>query len=223
LLPLLSLLETRVLGVLIEKERTVPDTYPLTLNTLLTGCNQKTSRDPVINAAETEIQAALDNLKRMMLAIESSGGRVARYSHNMERVLRLPEAACSLLAVLMLRGPQTSGEIRINGERLHRFEDIAVVELLLAELAERPAGALVARLPRQAGTRETRWMHLLSGPPALVEADADSALLVPTPPGVTVSELATLQANVARLQDEVAALRTLLGKVCAELGIPASS
>jgi len=209
-----------VLGVLIEKERTVPDIYPLTLNALLAGCNQKTSRDPVLNASETEVQAAVDSLKRMMLAIESSGGRVARYTHNAERVLQLPAAACSLLAVLMLRGAQTSGELRINCERLHRFADIPAVEQLLSDLAERPAGALVMKLPRQAGTRETRWVHLLSGPPAdHEEGVSSSAGAVADGPGVSLSELATLKANVARLQDEVASLHTLLRRVCDELGI----
>jgi uncharacterized protein YceH (UPF0502 family) len=108
----LSLLDTRVLGVLIEKERTVPDTYPMTLNALLSGCNQKTSRDPVMNVTETEVQLAIDSLKRMTLAIESSGGRVARYSHNIERVLKIEAPESALLAVLMLRGPQTPDQLR---------------------------------------------------------------------------------------------------------------
>ena len=109
MLPVLSLLETRVLGVLAEKERTVPDTYPLTLNALVSGCNQKTSRDPLLNATETEVQAAVDSLKGLSLVIESSGGRVARYTHNIERVLQIPRQSTALLAVLMLRGPQTAG------------------------------------------------------------------------------------------------------------------
>ena len=159
MLSILSLLETRVLGVLAEKERTVPDTYPLTLNALVSGCNQKTSRDPVINAAETEVQAAVDSLKAMNLVIESSGGRVARYTHNIERVLQVPRQSGALLATLMLRGPQTAGELRINCERLHSFADISSVEAFLRELAERAAGALVAELPRQAGARENRGAH----------------------------------------------------------------
>src|ERR1700752_121377 len=109
----LALLETRVLGVLIEKERTVPDSYPLTLNSLVSGCNQKTSRDPIMNASESEVQAALEALKSMSLVIESSGGRVSRHSHNFERVLQVPRQASALLAVLMLRGPQTARERRI--------------------------------------------------------------------------------------------------------------
>ncbi|HSQ04022.1 MAG TPA: YceH family protein [Burkholderiales bacterium] len=221
MLAVLSLLETRVLGVLAEKERTVPDTYPLTLNALMAGCNQKTSRDPIINATETEIQAAIDSLKAMTLVIESSGGRVARYSHNIERVLQVPRQAAALLAVLMLRGPQTAGELRINCERLHSFADISSVEAFLHELAERPAGALVAELPRQPGSRENRWVHLLSGVPALPTGTAS-----PQPAGiemgdVAVSEVAALKANVAKLQGEIAELKALLAKVCTELGIHA--
>ena len=109
MLPVLSLLESRVVAVLLEKERTVPDSYPLTLNALVSGCNQKSSRDPVLNATETEVQAAIDSLKGMNLVIESSGGRVARYAHNTERVLELPPQSVAILAILVLRGPQTAG------------------------------------------------------------------------------------------------------------------
>ena len=219
MLSVLSLLETRVLGVLAEKERTVPDTYPLTLNTLVSGCNQKTSRDPVINATETEVQAAIDSLKAMNLVIESSGGRVARYTHNIERVLQVPRQSGALLATLMLRGAQTAGELRINCERLHSFADISSVEAFLQELTARPAGALVAELPRQAGSRENRWVHLLSGPPAA----PDAAALAQTPgmdvDGVAATEFAALKANVARLQAEVGELKAILARVCSELGI----
>jgi uncharacterized protein YceH (UPF0502 family) len=219
MLPVLSLLETRVLGVLAEKERTVPDTYPLTLNALIAGCNQKTSREPVINATETEVQAAIDSLKTMTLVIESSGGRVPRYSHNIERVLHIPKQSSALLTVLMLRGPQTAGELRINCDRLHNFADISSVEAFLRELGERPAGALVAELPRQAGSRENRWMHLLSGAPAAQDAAAAVSVPILETGGVAVSEIAALKANVARLQAEVSELKVLLEKVCSELGI----
>ena len=215
--PILSLLETRVLGVLIEKERTVPDSYPLTLNALVSGCNQKTSRDPIINATDAEVQAAVDSLKSKSLVIESSGGRVARFTHNFERVLQVPRQASALLAVLMLRGPQTAGELRINCERLHAFADISSVEAFLRELAERPAGALVMELPRQAGARENRWAHLLSGAPAVQEPSA------PTPGSNAVdtgaAELAAVKANVARLESEVSELKALVTKICADLGI----
>src|SRR5687768_11053367 len=197
--PTLSLLETRVLGTLVEKQHTVPDTYPLTLNALVAGCNQKSSRSPVMEASEAEVQAALDSLKRANLTIETSGGRVARYSHNAERVLRVPSQSVALLAVLMLRGPQTAGELRIGSERLHRFSDISAVEGFLQELAARPEGALVVQLARLPGARENRWAHLLSGTPA-VEAE---------PPR---SEDASLAARVARLESEVAALKALVAR-----------
>ena len=209
--PALSLLETRVLGTLIEKERTVPDSYPLTLNALVSGCNQKTSRDPVLHASETEVQAALDSLKHANLVLESSGGRVSRYSHNAERVLQLPTQSTALLAALMLRGPQTAGELRIACERLHRFADISAVEGFLHELAARPAGALVTELARLPGARENRWAHLLSGMPAPEAPAARPAAGAEAPPG----ELAALRADVARLEAEVRELRELVTRMSA--------
>src|SRR2546425_7290707 len=120
-LPALSLLETRVLGTLVEKQHTVPDSYPLTLNALVSGCNQKTSRAPVMEATEAEVQASIDSLKSRNLVIETSGGRVARYAHNLERVLQVPSQAAALLASPMLRGPQTAGELPISRQPLHRL------------------------------------------------------------------------------------------------------
>lgn len=221
-LPILSLLETRVLGVLAEKQRTVPDSYPLTLNSLVSGCNQKSSRDPVIEASESEVQAALDSLRGLSLIVETSGGRASRYGHNIERVLHIPTQSTALLAMLMLRGPQTAGELRINCERLHKFADISSVESFLAELAERAAGGLVVELPRQPGSRENRWMHLLCGAPVIDESVSASAASA-TPAGdVTVGEIAALKANVAKLEAEVSELRTMMDKLCAELGVSAS-
>lgn len=195
----------------------MPDSYPLTLNALISGCNQKSSRDPIINATETEAQVAIDSLKSMMLIIESSGGRVSRYSHNFERVLHVPRQASALLAILMLRGAQTAGELRINCERLHPFTDISAVEAFLRELAERPEGALVMELPRQPGSRENRWAHLLSGTPVL--QDSTPGVAPPDPGGLAINELAVLRANVARLESEVSELKTLVAKLCSELGI----
>lgn len=217
-LRVLSPLETRVLGVLAEKQRTVPDTYPLTLNSLLSGCNQKTSRDPIMEGSESEVQAAVDSLRFMSLVIESSGGRVARYAHNTERVLSIPTQSTALITMLMLRGPQTAGELRINCERLHKFADISSVESFLVELSERPAGALVMELPRQPGSRENRWMHLLSGVPAVTEQTA-TPVSSSTSSDVTVGEIAALKANVAKLEAEVAQLRATVGKLCGELGV----
>jgi len=205
-LPVLSPIEARVLGVLVEKQRTVPDTYPLTLNALVAGCNQKTSRDPVMEATEAEAQQALDSLKSMNLAIESSGGRVARYAHNTERVLQLPLQSVALLAVLMLRGPQTAGELRINCDRLYKFADISAVEGFLHELADRPAGALVAEMARQPGSRENRWTHLLSGTP--VPQEHAAALPVSRP--AESSALDALRSRVEALEADVAELRALV-------------
>jgi len=216
-LPILSLLETRVLGVLAEKQRTVPDSYPLTLNSLLSGCNQKSSRDPVMEASEAEVIAALDSLRSLSLIVETSGGRASRYAHNIEKVLHIPTQSTALLTMLMLRGAQTAGELRINCERLHKFADIASVESFLEELAAREAGAIVVELPRQPGSRENRWMHLLSGAPVIEERSFASAA---TPSSdVTVGEIAALKANVAKLEAEVGELRGVVGRLCKELGV----
>jgi uncharacterized protein len=214
-LPTLSLLQTRVLGVLVEKQLTVPDTYPLTLNALVAGCNQKSSRDPVLEASEDEVQSTIDQLKSLSLVMESSGGRVMRYAHNVQRVLEIPAQAVAILAMLMLRGPQTAGELRIHTERLHRFSDISAVEGFLHELAARPSGALAVELPRQAGARETRWAHLLSGAPQ-VSAMAEAT---PPPERVAVGELAALRATVEDLRAQLAAMRADVDRLLSELGI----
>jgi hypothetical protein len=209
--PHLSPLEARVLGVLVEKQRTVPDTYPLTLNALVAGCNQKTSRDPVLSVTDSEVQQALDALKGRSMVVETSGGRVMRYAHNMERVLGVPSQSVALLATLFLRGPQTAGELRINADRLHRFADISAVEAFLHELAERPSGALVAELSRAPGMRETRWTELLTGaapaprtPSATAEGIASAEATSATP---DTPSLAALAREVAMLREEVAELR----------------
>jgi uncharacterized protein len=206
----LSLLETRVLGTLVEKEHTVPDSYPLTLNALVSGCNQKTSRYPVMEATQSEIQASLDSLKARNLVMESSGGRVARYEHNLQRVLQVPSQSAAILTSLMLRGPQTAGELRISCERLHSFSDISAVEGFLHELAARPAGPLVVQLARLPGARENRWAHLLSGTPkeeASPVADTNG------------DDARSLSAKVAHLETEVAALAALVERIRAKLDI----
>jgi uncharacterized protein YceH (UPF0502 family) len=218
-LPDLSPLESRVLGVLVEKQHTVPDTYPLTLLALTTGCNQKTSRDPIMNASESEVQAAVDHLKTLSLIVESSGGRVMRYAHNVGRVLAIPTQAVALLAALMLRGPQTVGELRINTDRLHRFADTSAVEAFLNELAAREAGALVVLLPRQPGARETRWAHMLSGAPSASSAPHPAAEETVRDAADTNSEIAALKADVAHLSDEVESLKATVAKLSAALGV----
>jgi len=209
-LPLLSLLETRVLGVLVEKQHTVPDSYPLTLNALVSGANQKTARDPVIEATEGEVQAAIDHLKSISMVMESSGGR--------GKVIGVPPQSVALLAVLFLRGPQTAGELRINAERLHRFGDILSVEAFLNELAERKEGALARELAKQPGARETRWVHLMSGEPVIAATPA-AATSVGALADVTGSELAAMKANIDELQREVAELKASLAKLARELGV----
>ena len=217
-LPSLSLLETRVLGVLVEKQLTTPDNYPLTLNSLVSGCNQKTSRHPLLNAGEGEVQMALDALKRHTLVIDSYGasGRVMRYAHNLPKVLNLGQAMTALLAALMLRGPQTAGELRAGSERMYHFIDISSVEGYLEEAAARPAGALVVKLAKQPGSREHRWAHLLSG---TVESDTHVAADTTPDDGVTTGELAALKTNVAQLRDDVAELRSLIDRLYRELGV----
>ena len=165
-LPLLSPLEIRVLGVLVEKQLSTPDYYPLSLNALVAGCNQKSSRDPVMSVAEDEAQSALDALKERKLVTNSWGAsrRVVRYSHNFPQVLNTDPGTTALLATLMLRGPQTPGELRIACERMYRFADLSSVEAYLQEMAGRPTGALAVKLPKQPGAREHRWAHLLGGP-----------------------------------------------------------
>lgn len=206
----LSAVEARVLGVLAEKQRTVPDAYPLTLNALVAGCNQKSSRDPVMEIGDAQAQEALDSLRGMTLVIESSGGRVPRYEHNLERVLQIPATSAALLAVLMLRGTQTAGELRISCERLHKFADIFAVEGFLRELAARPAGPLVVELPRQPGARENRWAHLLCGAPA---AEPHAVLAAP---GKEDGELAQLRSRVEALEESVAALSARFAALHAE-------
>ena len=159
----LSAVEARVLAVLVEKAATVPDTYPLSLNSLVAGCNQKTARQPVMELSEAEVLVALDELKRLHLVVEVSGSRVVRFEYNMGRVLGLPSQSVALLAVLMLRGPQTAAELRLNAERLHRFADISSVEGFLDELAGKELPRVV-KLARSPGEREARWVQLLTGP-----------------------------------------------------------
>ncbi len=217
-LPELSILEIRVLGVLVEKERTVPDAYPLSLNALILGCNQKNNRAPVLQVSEREVQAALDALRPLSLVIESSGSRVMRFSHNLGRVLKIDGPAVALLAALMLRGPLTLGELRTNADRLDRFPDLESVEQVLRELAARSAtqdGPLVALLPRAPGEREPRWAHLLSGTVAIATGGSTEAA-APAPRSDT--ELTRLQAEVARLAAEVADLRRIIATLARNAG-----
>lgn len=213
----LTLAEARVLGTLMEKARTVPDTYPMSLNALVAGCNQKNSRDPITNLGETEVQEALDGLKRRSLAFTTRGSRVDRWEHNFQRALVVPEQSAVLLGLLMLRGPQTAGELRIHSERWYKFADISSVEGFLDELAARSedkGGPLVVQLPRAPGSREARWAHLLCGP-----VDTGSAAAAAPEPAAPAIGVGGLAGRVAALEAEVAQLRAFVQEVAAQLGL----
>lgn len=213
--PLLSFLEARILGVLIEKEKTTPDSYPLTLNSLTLGCNQKSAREPVISVPESEVQGALEELRSRVLVIETYGasGRVLRYAQNFGKVYGLPQAGVAMLAMLALRGAQTVSELRANSERLYRFDDSSSVEAYLEELAGRSSGALVIKLPKQPGCREHRWAHLLCGAGTLA-SDGDAAVRA------QVSGQAELEQRVTHLELAVAELRATLQELLVATDTP---
>jgi uncharacterized protein YceH (UPF0502 family) len=210
----LTPVEARVLGVLSEKQHTVPDTYPLSLNALTAGCNQKTARAPVMNVSEAEVLTAIDGLKRLSLVLEGSSSRVPRFEHNMNRVLGIPSQSAALLTVLVLRGPQTAAELRLNTSRLHDFADISSVEVFLDELAANEPPRVV-KLPRTPGERENRWTHLLCGEVSVSEEFARGVVEDAAPS----AEVETLQAEVKRQGEELARLQTLVEYMAAELGI----
>jgi len=217
--------EARVLATLMEKARTVPDSYPLSLNTLVLGCNQKTSRDPVMELTESQAQSALDTLKKQSLVFEASSSRVPRFEHNFQRGFGVSEPQAVLLGLLMLRGPQTPGELRINSERWYKFADIASVEDALAELKTRgeDSGALmVVQLARTAGMREQRWAHLLCGE-GLFSASthsqpAQGAMNSEAEP-VSLGQAERLQQRIDALENQVAQLQGQLAHVYRELGL----
>ncbi|CAJ0773465.1 YceH family protein [Ralstonia chuxiongensis] len=210
----LTALEGRVLGVLVEKQHTVPDTYPLTLNALAAGCNQKTARAPVMSVTEAEILTAIDGLKSMSLVMEGSSSRVPRFEHNMNRVLGVPSQSVALLTVLLLRGPQTAAELRLNAARFHAFADISSVEAFLDELAENDP-PYVVKLQRMPGERESRWMHLLCGEVAQTDIRQGGGV----DESVAPSEFEALKAEQKQLADKVARLQALVEQMAGELGI----
>jgi uncharacterized protein YceH (UPF0502 family) len=201
---MLTVIEGRVLGCLLEKERTVPDQYPLTLNTLLSACNQSTSREPVMHLDEHEVQAALDSLKPQGLLrfVHPSHGRsVTRYRQVADEAWQLEPPAAAVVAVLLLRGPQTAAELRSRSERQHEFTSLEEVDAVLHELA---ASGVVRLLERQHGQKEARWQQLFAEEIEVAEAPAVVGAL----PGSMAERVATLEAKVARLE---AALADLLG------------
>jgi uncharacterized protein YceH (UPF0502 family) len=192
--------QVRVLGCLIEKQRTTPDAYPLSINALRLACNQTTNRDPVVDYDEQTVRAALHALSRKELVRLASGpgSRAVKYRHLLEEKLELSAAELSLLAVVMLRGAQTLGELKQRTERMHRFESLAEVAETLDRLIDRE---LVQRLPRRPGQKEERFEHLLgepSGESAALDEEAPAAVADP------------LQERVRRLEEEVAELRRVV-------------
>ena len=209
--------EARVLATLMEKARTVPDSYPLSLNTLVLGCNQKTSRDPVMDITDAQAQAAIDTLKSQSLVFEASSSRVPRFEHNFQRGFGVTEPQAVLLGLLMLRGPQTPGELRLNSERWYKFADIASVEDALAQLKARgdDSGALmVVQLARAPGMREQRWAHLLCGESILMPytqaGTGDEAGNRETEP-VSLGQAERMQQRIESLERQVAHLYKELG------------
>jgi len=209
--------EARVLATLMEKARTVPDSYPLSLNTLVLGCNQKTSRDPVMEMTEAQAQAALDTFKKQSLVFEASSSRVPRFEHNFQRGFGVNEPQAVLLGLLLLRGPQTPGELRLNSERWYKFSDIASVEDALAELKARgdDSGApMVLQLARAAGMREQRWAHLLCGESLLMpyqQAGSDDTAINPEAEPVSLGQAERMQQRIESLERQVAHLYKELG------------
>jgi len=216
--------EARVLAVLVEKQHTVPDSYPLSLNALTLGCNQKTARDPVMQLSEADVLQAVSDLKGRSLVNEVSGNRVVRFDHNAARGLGVPSQSAALLTMLVLRGPQTSAELRLHTERLHRFADVSSVEGFLEELAEKEP-ARVVKLPRGPGEREHRWAHLLCGEAHAMSHAAQTASLAAASGSsssgsrVSEGELAAIKAEQARMAAELAELRALVNRMASELGL----
>ena len=206
---LLNEIEVRVLGSLIEKDITTPDYYPLSLNALVNACNQKNNRDPVMALGEEAVRDALASLQEKRLAGPASGAdsRVAKYEHRLQEVFNFDRRETAVLCVLLLRGPQTPGELRGRTERMHRFDEIGEVLAGLQKLMEREP-ALVAVLPRQPGTKESRYAHLLSGAvEALRAAAPDSSAPQEARQDTAHDErIAQLETTVAELQQKIDAL-----------------
>lgn len=216
----LTPIEARVLATLMEKARTVPDSYPLSLNALVLGCNQKTSRDPLMEVSDDEARMAIDSLKAQSLVFEGSSSRVPRYQHNFQRAAGVTETQAVVIGLLVLRGPQTPAELRTNGDRWYRFSDATAIEIVLQELQLRGdtgGQAMVQKLPRMPGAREQRWTHLLSGEPDL-EALAANA---PTASEASdmLARVTALENTVARLKADNALLREHMTHISEQLGI----
>ena len=211
--PPLTDVEVRILGALLEKEVTTPEYYPLSLNALLAACNQTTNRDPVMRLDENTATHHIIALRRggLLRQIQPVGSRVAKFAHLLEEVLKLGQRELALLGVLMLRGPQTPGELHARTARLASFADIPDLEGVLESLIAREPEPLVARLARRPGQKEVRYAHLLSGePPADAPGAADEPAIPTRRAGVQDDRVAALERTVEELRAEVAALRAEL-------------
>ena len=210
---ILNAIEVRVLGSLIEKELTTPEYYPLSLNALVNACNQKSNRDPVMSLEEAEVVKALDSLRFKQYALLSgTGGRVSKYRHALVEKFRFSPAELAVLCELLVRGPQTVGELRTRVERMHPFADLAGVEAVLEELMERTP-PLVARLPRQPGRKEPRHCHLFAGEPDLSAAEAFPESGAGRGRSAADSgQLDRLEAEVSELRQEVSELRQMVAE-----------
>lgn len=207
---LLDEIEVRVLGCLVEKDLATPEYYPLTLNSLTNACNQKSNREPAMLLENTDVVRALDSLRQKQMAHQSAEGvRAAKYCHNLEGVLRLDPEELAILAELLLRGPQTVGELRNRAERMCPVGDLQAVEELLQNLMERDE-PLLMRLPRQPGRKEQRFAHLLSGTP-----DIDETSSMPAEPARL--QVAAENDRIAKLENDVATLRAELDEVRSQL------
>ncbi|MBI4479892.1 MAG: YceH family protein [Acidobacteria bacterium] len=210
---LLNDAEVRVLGALMEKESTTPDYYPLSLHALLNACNQKSNRDPVMNLDEPSVREALDSLNQKGLAgpTSTAESRVTKYEHRIGEVFNLGRRENALLCVLLLRGPQTPGELRGRAERMHRFDDLGEVQSTLQRMIEFTP-PLVKMLPRQPGTKESRYTHLLSGD---VETWEPPSASVQSSAGASTEgeRITTLEAQVASLQEDVDRLQQQVAEI----------
>ena len=208
-LPVLDAEEVRVLGVLMEKAKTTPDYYPMTINSLIAACNQKTSRKPVVQYDEPTVAQTLNTLKKRGLVSTASGGsdRVVKFKHNFAIVFPVIPAEVAIISLLMLRGPQTPGELNTNSGRMHEFESIEEVQETLERLSTSEP-VYVVQLPRKAGQKEARYAHLLSGTPEITEDEDDE---------VSVRSSSGLEARVAKLENELAELKEAFDKLMKEL------
>jgi len=205
--------EVRVLGTLMEKEATTPEYYPMSLNALINGCNQKSNRDPLVSYDAEIVEAALEGLRQKKLALfVTGGGRVGKYAQRISETLNLGRRESAILCTLFLRGPQTLGEVRDRSERMFAFHDLPETERQLEKLAEWPTGALVTRLARQPGQKEARYAHLLAGQPTITQASSEGESVAQplTRVGQLEKDLQDLQSELEQLKSRFDALEAQL-------------